>query len=590
MHGLLPEIGIAVLAATALGFIFQLFRQPVILGYLVAGALIGPQIGLKLVSNPANIEVIAEIGLILLLFIIGLDLNPTRLLSAGKQLLYAGLGQFILSVLMGIGFFLILGYSFVPGDIDALYLSLFCALSSTAIVVKLLYDKFELDTLPGRLSLGILIFQDMWAILILALQPNFANPQLSLVALALGKSFFLLAAGFLLSRYLLKWIFEQIAKTPEMVVAMSIAWCTFMAGLGAGIDLSMEMGALIAGVAISSFPYSIHVTAKVLPLRDFFLTLFFLSIGMKIPVPDMMLLTMALTIVLFVILSRFLTVYPLLSLAGSGRRTSFITSLNLSQISEFSLVIAALGVKYGHIGQNILSLIIYAMATTSVLSSYFIKGNHQLFLLFDRLLERLGFSSSAAEISAEAGAAHYPIVLLGFHRGARSFLEHLDNLAPQLHSQILVIDFNLEVLKEVSDRGVKGIFGDISSLETLEHAHVARAEIILSTIPDMLLKGTSNQAIVKTCRAVAPNAVIIATADATEQIEKLKGLGANEVLLPYALIGSHLAEFIRQSYSDSNRCPSPDREPGRKSGIVPRCLSLLHRQGKMNKKLDKNSE
>ncbi len=274
MHGILPEIGISILAATALGFIFQFFRQPVILGYLVAGALIGPEIGLKLVSNPVNIEVISEIGLILLLFIIGLELNPTKLLSSGRQLVYAGVGQFILCVFIGTGFFLLMGYDLGSGRIDALYLAVFCALSSTAIVVKLLYDKLELDTLPGRITLGILIFQDLWAILILALQPYFTDPRFYLVAIALGKSVVLLASGFLLSRYLMRWIFEKISKTPEMVVAMSIAWCAFMAGMGDWIGLSMEMGALIAGVAISTFPYSVHITAKVLPLRDFFLTLF----------------------------------------------------------------------------------------------------------------------------------------------------------------------------------------------------------------------------------------------------------------------------------------------------------------------------
>ena len=550
MHGILPQIGISVLAATALGFVFQLFRQPVILGYLVAGALIGPEIGLKLVSEPASIEVISEIGLILLLFIIGLELNPTKLLSSGRQLIYAGLGQFLLCVLMGIGFFMLLGYGLGKGRIDALYLSLFCALSSTAIVVKLLYDKFELDTLPGRITLGVLIFQDLWAILILALQPHFTNPQILLVVLALAKSLVLLAIGYLLSKYLLRWIFEKISKTPEMVVAMSIAWCAFMAGMGAWIGLSMEMGALIAGVAISTFPYSVHVTAKVLPLRDFFLTLFFLSIGMKIPVPDAALLTMAAVIVVFVILSRFLTIYPLLALAGSGRRTSFIASLNLSQISEFSLVVAALGVAYGHIDQNMMSLIIYAMAITSVLSSYFINGNQAAYLLFDRFLEKIGFPSKAKEAATEEIGGHYPVVLLGFHRGARAFVDRMDAVAPDLLKKILVIDFNLEVLKELNDRNIKGIFGDISSMDTLEHAHVANAHVILSTIPDMLLKGTNNLSMVTTCRAVAPNAVIVATADSSDQIEALKASGADEVLLPYTLIGDHLARFVQEACRD----------------------------------------
>ncbi len=544
MHGMLPEIGIAIIAATALGFIFQLCRQPVILGYLVAGALVGPQIGFKLVAHPDNIEVISEIGLILLLFIIGLELNPAKLVSAGKRLVYAGIGQFILCVLLGLGFFLLLGYSLTGGRIDALYLALFCALSSTAIVVKLLYDKFELDTLPGRLTLGILIFQDLWAILILALQPHFLDPKMSLIALALAKGVLLLACGFALSRFGLRWVFSRIAKTPEMVVAVSIAWCALMAGLGSAIGMSMEMGALIAGVAISSFPYGVHVTAKVLPLRDFFLTLFFLSIGMKIPFPDATILLMALAMVLFVLASRFLTVYPILMLAGSGRRTSFITSLNLSQISEFSLVVAALGVSYGHIGESILSLVIYAMAITSVLSSYFIKGNHAIYLFFEGLMNKIGFRRSDMTGEDSPEKEHYPIILLGYHRGAHALMDRLEETAPDLLSKMLVIDFNLEVLKELGDRQVKGMFGDIGSLDTLEHAHVADARMILSTIPDMLLKGTSNASLVKTCRALAPNAVIVATAESGAQVEALKKEGANEVLLPYGLVGDHVAELM----------------------------------------------
>lgn len=544
MHGLLPEIGMSILAATLLGFIFQLFRQPVILGYLLAGAVIGPEIGLRFVVDPSNIQVISEIGLILLLFIIGLELNPAKMLSSGRQLVYSGVGQFIFCVLIGYGFFLLWDSGMKSRAIDALYLAIFCALSSTAIVVKLLYDKFELDTLPGRITLGILIFQDIWAILVLALQPHFTDPKLHLVGLALGKSVFLLSVGFILSRYLLKWVFEKISKTPEMVVAMSIAWCVFMAGMGAWIGLSMEMGALIAGVSISSFPYGIHVIAKVLPLRDFFLTLFFLSIGMKIPVPDAVILTTAIIIVLFVILSRFLTIYPLLSLSGSGRRTSFIVSLNLSQISEFSLVIATLGISYGHIEQKLVIVIIYAMAMTSVLASYLIKSNHEIYLFFNRVMERLGFGLKAEVDGKNGSHDHYPIVMLGFHRGASAFVQTMTEKDPDLVKKILVVDFNLEVLKELNDRGIKGMFGDISSMDTLEHIHIKQAEMILSTIPDMLLKGTTNQSIIRTCRALAPQAVIVATADSADQIEMLKNAGANEVLLPYTMIGEWLERFV----------------------------------------------
>ena len=544
MH-FLEDIGISIIAATIIGVVTHKLKQPIILGYMLAGAVIGPEIGLKLVADPENIEVISEIGLILLLFIIGLEMDIKKVLSSGKQLLLAGIGQFILCVLIGLGLFMMLGYKFGGGSIDALYLSLFCALSSTAIVVKLLYDKFELDTLPGRITLGVLIFQDIWAILILAFQPNFTNPKMTLVGLAILKSIFLLAVGFIISRYVLKSVYGWIAKSPEMVVAVSIGWCASIAAIASSMNLSKEMGALIAGVSIATFPYSIHVTAKVISLRDFFLTLFFISLGMKIPMPELGMIVTAVIIVIFVIASRFMTVYPLLALSGSGRRTSFITSLNLAQISEFSLVIATLGVSYGHINKGIMSVVLYSMAITSVLSSYSIKFNHEIYLLFEKMCNYLGVKSkTASKVEATKEHKSYPIVILGFHRGARALVESLLASKPEMLEQILVIDFNPEFLAELKGMGIAGLFGDIGSLDTLKHAHIESSQIIISTIPDMLLKGTNNLKIVKTCRAIAPQATIIATADFSAQIEDLKMAGANKVILPYSLSGEYIANYL----------------------------------------------
>jgi len=543
MHHLLQDIGLSIIAATLVGILTYKLRQPTILGYLLAGALIGPGVGLRLVTDPISIEIISEIGLILLLFIIGLEMNPRGILESGRQLLITGVGQFVLCVLLGLATFHVFGPSGDGENLQSLYLSLLCALSSTAIVVKLLYDKFELDTRPGRMTVGVLVIQDLWAILILAFQPNFSKPELILIGNALLKSAILVGVGFFFSKYLLKNVFEWIAKSPEMVVATSIGWCASLAYAAGAMGLSKEMGALIAGISIATFPYSIHVTAKTLPLRDFFLTLFFISLGLKIVLPEMGVLIGALGILVFVILSRFLSIYPLLILSGTGRRTSFITSLNLSQISEFSLVIASLGIGFGHLEQNFMAMMIYAMAFTSVLSSYLIKYNHPLFLLFDRLLNRLGFSASLEEEEAREEKRH-PLVLLGFHHGARAFVEVLSQQSPHLLHKILVVDFNLEVLKGLRKMNIAGVFGDINSLDTLEHVHLKEAEIILSTIPDMLLKGTDNLTIVRKCRALAPNAVIVATADSTEQVQKLKALGATEVLLPYTMAGEFLAHFV----------------------------------------------
>jgi Kef-type K+ transport system membrane component KefB len=548
MHGLLNDIGIAVFAATIVGFLSHRLRQPIILGYLIAGALIGPSIGFKLITDAGSIEVISELGLILLLFIIGLELNPQKIVASGKQLIVAGIGQFVLCVIIGYGFFTLIGFETADGNMEGLYLALLCALSSTAIVVKILYDKFEADTIAGRITLGILIIQDIWAIMILTLQPNFSNPDVVSVLVAIVKATMLLVAGFLISKYVLRYMFESVLGSPEMVVLISIGWCSLVASTASVLGLSKEMGALVAGISISSFPYSIHVTAKTLPLRDFFLTLFFISLGMKMVVPDTDMVIMGVVIVLFIIVSRFATLVPLLRMTGTGRRASFITSLNLAQVSEFSLVIAALGVGYHHISEDLVSMLIFTMALSSILSSYAIKYNHEIHTIWEKMSRRIGVTASTEQNDETNDEGSYSIVFLGFHRAAKALVDRIKEHNVAMLPKILVIDFNTETLNDVRELGMGGIFGDISSLDTLHHAHVDGAKMILSTIPDYLLKGTTNAKIVRSVRTLAPSAYIVATADTTAQADQMRVLGANEIVFPYEMVGDLLLHIVEKNH------------------------------------------
>jgi Kef-type K+ transport system membrane component KefB len=548
-HHLLADIGVAVIAATVLGLIAHWLRQPILLGYLIAGAVVGP-LGYNLVQQ-GGIEIISELGLILLLFIIGLELNVKEVMAAGRQLLVAGFGQFLICAALGAGVFALFGMGLSGNNSDGLYLALMCGLSSTAIVVKLLYDKGELDTLPGRLTLGILVIQDVYAIFVLALQPNFANPTLGPILKAVAGTAGLLIAGLLVSRYVLNRVFGSIAKNPEMVLAVSIGWCAGVAATAGALGLSKEMGALVAGLSIAAFPYSVHVTAKTLPLRDFFLTLFFVSLGMKITAPSWGLVLPVLGIVAFVFASRFLSIYPLVLWTGGGRRAAFVTSVNLAQISEFSLVIASLGVTYKHIGEGTVAVVLYAMAVMAVLSSYAIRYSHPLFMLFDRLTggkEQAGGSADAA-----TGGHSRDIVLLGFHRAARALVDSLEQKQPELLKTVLVIDFNPVTLDELKARGVAGMFGDIGSMETLKHAHISHAKYVISSIPDLLLKGVDNVGLVRICKAVAPHAAVIATADDAAHEQKLRAEGASAVVRVYEVAGDALAEAVLGSNRQRRR-------------------------------------
>ncbi|MBL0266953.1 MAG: cation:proton antiporter [Leptospiraceae bacterium] len=547
MHGLLTDIGIAIVIATATTLIIHFLKQPMILGYLIAGVIIGPYITPQLVADVHNIKVISEMGLILLLFIIGLELNPQTLIANGQTILITGLGQFPLNIILTLGFFQLFATLFGGAKLEILYLAFFCSLSSTAIVVKSLYDKFELDSIPGRITVGILIFQDIWAILLLVLQPNFNDPQISLILIAIAKAILLLISGFVISKYLLSSLFSRISKSPELVVSVSIGWCAAVAGSASLLGLSMEMGALIAGISISTFPYHIHITAKISPLRDFFMTLFFISLGMKIPAPQAEFFSPLVVIILAAVLSKLLVIYPLVRLAGNSHRSALLSSMNLTQISEFSPVIATLGLKYGHISETTFSLLLYGLGITAVTSTYTIKYNLQIYNFIQNILNRLRKKPSIHGLRDTENAEvenDYPIVILGFHRGARAFIDEIKIINPTLLEKIMVVDYNLEVLKELSNFGMKGIFGDIGSSDTLTHALIHDAAMIISTVPDLLLKGTSNLKLTKVCRELSPDAVIYATAEMPEQIPALEQAGANFVILPYSLAGKTLAREI----------------------------------------------
>lgn len=540
MHGLIQDIGLAVVVATAVGVIAHKLRQPIILAYLIAGVIIGPYIGPQLVHDPLHVEIISEIGLVLLLFIIGLEMNPQHLARGGRAMLITGFGQVPLSMLLGFGFFAFIGYA--AGWLDALYLAVACALSSTAIVVKALFDKFEINSVSGRLTVGVLIFQDIWAILILALQPAVTNPGIMPAVLAICKAGLLLTAGFLISKYLLSIVFGWLSRAPEMVVAAAIGWCAAYAGIAHWAGLSYEMGALIAGVSLSSFSYSEHVTEKTLPLRDFFLTLFFVSLGMKIPIPDPALLAKVPVLLVFVLVSRLLIVIPLARVSGMSKRAGFLAALNLSQIGEFSLVIVAAGVAKSHVPSETMLLVLYGLAAASIVSSYMLKYNHEIY----RALARMFPGVFAEGQDEETPAAENPdILILGFHRTARAILDHLAALAPDLLPRTMVVDFSVEVLRTLKEKyPVRILFGDISAQETLVRAQAGGAQWILCTIPDTLLRGVRNQKLVRQLRELAPEAHIVATAESRSYVSRLLDEGASEVLLPFVTEGERLAEMV----------------------------------------------
>ena len=545
---LVYDIGLALLVAGFLAVVFTRIKIPTIAAFLLAGVILGP-VG-ELIDDRANIDTIAQLGLILLLFLIGLEIDVKALAAGGRTIITSGLLQFPVTVAFGLlvfqGLFLAgLGGGILGGDYAPLYAGLTIGASSTLLVVALFQHSFTLDTIAGRVAVALLVFQDIWAIVVLALQPNLDSPRLGPIVASFGGIMLLAAAATLMARTVLKAGFGWVAKQPATVVVASLAWCFAVViaginidalldsafGIHPGLAVSAGMAALIAGATIGALPFRIEITRQVSVVRDFFVTLFFVGIGMTIPAPDDIgVVLVAVAIAVVAILSRFLVMLPILYSTGLDRRNASLVSTKLAQISEFALVIAFLGMQLGHIDEQVNAAIVLAFVATAVISPWLFGRADSVARAIEPLLDRLGFKQPSADTGDQIDA--YDLALLGVHRTGSSLLHELRSAAPELLTRTLVVDFNVAIHEKITKLGPRVIYGDFTSAETLRHAGVDRSRVILCTIPDDVLVSATSVGVVETVRRLCPEVVVIATAISFPEMRALYRAGADYVLLP----------------------------------------------------------
>ncbi len=538
------DLAICLGAGWLAGGAAQWLRQPLIVGYLVAGFLIGPQ-AFDLLGNATNVQAISEIGLVLLLFLVGLELDLKRLRSLGRSVAVTGLTQVVAGSVLGVGLFWLLGYRLGGGRLDALYLGFIAAQSSTVIAMKLLQDKHELGTLAGEITVGVLVLQDFAAILFVGLQPTFLDPRLPLVAATLGKILFLAAVALAASRYVLPRVFRGLAVRPELVTLGSLAWCLTLAACADGLGLSRELGALLAGMAISTFPYALDIEAKVASLRDFFLILFFVVLGLGIPLPRLALLGTVLLLAVVVVVTRFATVFVPVYATGGGSRAGFVASVNLAQVSELGLVLIVLGEPLGHVGPELAGPILYAFIALGLVSSYAITYSDQLHRLAWPGLRRLGLHEGPEKERHPTDGEATDIYVLGFFQIASSLIAELESADPGVLHRITVVDFNPVVLQSLRERGIRALYGDLGRRDTLERSGVARARLILCSLHSSVLRGTTTVNLIKHVRTLNPEARILAVGETLAEERRLRAAGADYVVLPRLLAARDFLAAIR---------------------------------------------
>ncbi|MDZ4728092.1 MAG: cation:proton antiporter [Leptospira sp.] len=557
MHGeesLLTDIGLSIIFATVLSHVARVLKQPLILGYIIGGVLLGQEMGFSLVTNEASVELISEIGLILLLFIIGLEINLAELAKMGKAMFLLGTLQFTLSVAFIYSVFPFLGLPIGGEKFDLLYIAVALSLSSTLIVVKLLQDKVEINTLSGKLTVGVLVFQDIWAILFMGVQPNLNNPEILKILASIGKIVVILIASFSISKYFLARLYKACASSPELILLTSIMWCFTICGVAGEVGLSKEMGALVAGMSIAAFPYGADVISKLIGIRDFFVTLFFVALGLKVPMPNLQVVAISFAFIILMFIVRILSIAPVIISLKKGVRNGFLTSLNLAQISEFSLVIMALGVGFDHITPQLKATILTSTIIASVVSTYVIMFNHPIAAVLTRWLAKFGITDQSVEEKTADGAHGHAaghghgevrdIIVLGYFRIARAFVSYVVDLSPSLTKRIIIADYNPAFKDELTNQGFKWAYADLAHPESLTHIGLHDASMVICTISDSFLKGTNNARLLATLGKLAPNAKIVLTSDEPDDAKKLVIDGANKVIVPGVITGEFLYDYI----------------------------------------------
>jgi Kef-type K+ transport system membrane component KefB len=546
---LLFDLGIIILTATVFAFIAKILKQPLVLAYVLTGILIGP-FGFRLVTSEDIIRIFAEIGIALLLFIVGLELDIKRLKDVGKVSVGCGLGQIFATFIFGFALSRVLGFS----QLESFYIGFGLTISSTMVVIKLLSDKKELDTLHGKIILGTLLVQDMVTIMVLAALPTLSELSTSIVTIAFLKGFGLISIAIVSSKYLFAPFIRYAAKSVELLFLFALSWCFLFSSFSYLLDFSIAVGAFLAGVSLASFPYNLEIVGRIRSLRDFFVTIFFVSLGMQVPI-EIAFLVEVFILAVFVLVGSPIITFFITNMFGYERRTAFLTAISLAQISEFSLILATQGLFLGHISSEIFSLIAWVALVTITISSYFIIHSSRLYKLFLPLIDMFSSASSRQNFEHIPEPPREHVVVFGYHRTGYDIVKTLR----KLKKNFLVVDYNPEIIKKLKTQGISCIYGDVEDLEILERVDLQHAHLVISTIPEI----EDNLLIIKQTRERNPKAIIIMRAESIDHVLELYKKGADYVIFPEMLGGEKASEILERWYYTKQRKEGERKEEER---------------------------
>jgi Kef-type K+ transport system membrane component KefB len=475
---ILEELGIIVLGALVMVFLATRLRIPSIVSYILAGLFLGPVLGLVAVSE--TVDLISEVGIALLLFLVGLELSLAKIRDVGKVAVVAGIGQVVFTAAGGLAFCLLLGFDLMEG----IFIATALTFSSTVVVVKLLDQKDELDSVYGRIAVGIFLVQDLVVVIALTFLAGLGRGEemavsevLGSLGLAFGGMAVLLVAAAVAARWVLPRLLGRVASSQETLLICSLALC-FLFVLGAEVmELSLEIGAFLAGLSLAQLPYNDDLRRRVHPLMNFFIAVFFVSLGIQMEFGAVAQVWWpAVLLSLFVLLGNPFIFMLLIARMGYGERTSFLTSVTVAQISEFSFIFAAMGLSAGLIGDEVLSLIGVVGLVTIAVSAFLILYNHQLYeLIRPTGILKLFRATEGTSAMEEHEPREGHVIVVGMNSLGRGIVKRL---AEEGH-QVLAVDTDPSKLEDLP---CETLLGNVEYRSVLEEADLANARLLVSAL------------------------------------------------------------------------------------------------------------
>ncbi|KKU55966.1 MAG: Sodium/hydrogen exchanger [Candidatus Amesbacteria bacterium GW2011_GWA2_47_11] len=543
----MPEVffGLAVILGLAAlgGVAARLTKQPVMLGYVLAGLVISVVWRSQAAHSQTlqtMISVMGQLGVTLLLFLVGLELPIAELKKMGRVALISGLGQIIITSVLGYGLARVLGYD----PITAIYLGIGMTFASTIVVVKLLSEIGDLQSLYGKITMGYLLVQDFVAIGLMVIMSGMAKgggvvDWMGLLTVVI-KGVVVVTAILVLSETVVKRGVDFLAQSTELLFIGSVGWCLVLAAVVAspGFGFPLEIGGFLAGLALASAVEQAEIISRVRPLRDFFLTWFFVALGAKINLGDLAGFgwsTMVMSV--FVLLVSPVILMAIFGYLGFRKRVIFLASLTVAQVSEFSLILMAGAVSSGLTDPKALSVLTVMAVVTMPVSSYFILHANRLYRTFG-VLAKLFERKKAGVISERIEKLAGHVVLFGHNRVGKVVRPVLEKMG----FEVLVVDFNPTIIERLENEGTKAVYGDMADFEIYEKLGLEKAAAIISTVPDvrdelLLLRGLKAEG-----RKNRQARILTARDDTDATL--LYAAGADYVLIPHRIGGEFLAALL----------------------------------------------